>query len=65
MPMPNPTARELLVYVAGEDHAYHSVVSRKKAAKAIIEFRCSCGSKCQVAATLENLAALRNIPEIA
>lgn len=58
------TARELLVYVAGEDHALHSVIGKKKPFGGEIRFVCSCGQPFEVAATDANLAALRNVVEL-
>ena len=57
----NSTSRDLLEYVAGPEHALHSVVSKERIKGGFLRFLCSCGSVCTVEATTVNLAALRNI----
>ena len=61
---PSPmTARELLVEVAGKDHALHSVVAKlADAPKGRLTFRCSCGTLCYALASEENVLALQNVP---
>jgi hypothetical protein len=66
-----PTARDLLVYVAGNEHAEHTIMSKTRAYRAIakgsyvgaIKFKCSCGAKCAVLATEPRVQALRNVDE--
>lgn len=65
MIMTGMTARELLVDTAGDAHALHTVLSKTKMHKGAITFRCSCSMICEVSATLGNITALRNVPEIA
>lgn len=62
---PKMTSRELLVDVAGEDHALHTVIARTGARNGSIEFACSCGVRCSVIATKENELSLRNVPLVA
>ena len=56
------TARELLVDVAGDDHALHTVMERTLAVRGAIKFICSCGVVCEVAATEANVKALIFVP---
>lgn len=69
------TARDLLEYIAGREHAEHSVVSKEvtltptslvtkmKPRVVTLTFRCTCGALCVAPATAPNLEALRNVPE--
>lgn len=57
------TARDLLVYVAGEEHQDHSVVRKTAVAVGLIKFMCSCGEVYRVSATKETVDSLRNVPE--
>lgn len=63
LPLPNTTARELLVHAAGAEHSTHSIVGRKKASKGFIALTCSCGSSVKVEPTTMILAALKSVPE--
>jgi hypothetical protein len=56
------TARELLVEVAGLDHALHSVVGRiPDPPRGRLAFRCSCGTVCFAPVSEENKLALQNV----
>jgi hypothetical protein len=60
------TARELLVEVAGVDHAQHTVVAWRepesmRPPRGALHMRCSCGALCSTLATDENIAALQNV----
>lgn len=57
------TARELLVYVAGEDHALHSVATREPLERGQVGFTCSCGASFRVSALKKYLDALRNVAQ--
>lgn len=56
------TSREMLEYAAGDLHALHTVIARRPASHGVVTFVCSCGEAYEVAATAENMAALRNVP---
>lgn len=63
--VPSPmTARELLVSVAGDDHAEHTVM-RKEPRVGFLAFWCSCGSECLALNSEANRLALRNVAEVA
>jgi hypothetical protein len=63
------TAREVLVRFGGEAHVEHSVAWKEKTSLVASRagftrgflIRCSCGTKLAVAATQENMEALRNV----
>lgn len=63
------TAREVLAAAGGDPHALHSAawrepvsLARRGRASGFL-VGCSCGVMLAVAATEENVAALRNVPE--
>ena len=58
-----PTARDLLVAVAGNEHDTHSIVARRKQSRGVITFACSCGEVFKIIATPEISTALRNVAE--
>jgi protein tyrosine phosphatase (PTP) superfamily phosphohydrolase (DUF442 family) len=59
------TARELLVEVAGQEHADHTVVERKMSRpKQPLVFKCSCGARCSTVFTEDREAALQNVAKI-
>ncbi len=57
------TARELLERVAGREHATHTIVSRKKAAKLTVELTCNCGHVFRAPVNAANLHAVRYVAE--
>lgn len=57
------TARELLAYVAGEEHADHSIASKAAPSKGMVQFQCTCGAMCIVVAVNRYTDALRNVME--
>jgi hypothetical protein len=62
--VPSPiTARELLVSVAGEEHAEHTVM-RKEKRIGVLAMWCSCGAYCTMLNTEANRLALRNVAEV-
>lgn len=57
------TARELLVDIAGNAHAIHSITKRHRVLEGKITLECSCGKVFRAAATQEAKDALKNVPE--
>jgi hypothetical protein len=57
------TARELLVSVAGMEHADHTVM-RKEKRIGVLAMWCSCGAYCTTLNTEANRLALRNVAEV-
>lgn len=55
------TARDLLIAVAGNDHALHTVVQRTHPYRGLLSIVCSCGTTFETVATRENTDALRNV----
>jgi hypothetical protein len=62
-PLGRMTARDALVYAAGEEHGYCTVVAKGGVHNGKISFRCLCGTVYIVRATNANKDALRNILE--
>lgn len=56
------TSRELLEFIAGEEHALHTVVERRHVRDGLITFVCSCGIVMRAGSSAENSHALRNVP---
>lgn len=63
------TARDVLVFAAGEEHWHCTVIAKGRVKKGVgkgkdtVAFKCLCGNTYIVAATADHKAALRNIPE--
>lgn len=60
-PVGRMTARDALVYAAGEDHGHCTVVSKRVKRDEIV-FSCACGNTYFIAAKTAFIAALRNVP---
>lgn len=57
------TARDALVYAAGDGHGYCTVIRKGAVRSDRIAFRCKCGVTYFVSATTRFTEALRNVPE--
>lgn len=57
-----PTARDLLVAIAGRLHSAHTVVSKKVRTRTTL-ITCVCGQRFLVPNDDKNRDALRNVPE--
>lgn len=57
------TSRDLLVHIAGDAHQFHSIMGKQRVSKVMFTIACSCGELCEVPATPESAAAMRNVPE--